>query len=57
MFGEEKFEKFNEWFSAQKRGLFPKDFLFWDGTGFHWMYMYEDGIFEFLQPNIKKPYL
>ena len=44
MFGEEKFERFNEWFSKQKRGLFPKDFLFWEGTGFHWLYMYEDGM-------------
>ena len=44
MFGEEKFERFDEWFSKQKRGLFPKDFLFWDGTGFHWLYMYEEGM-------------
>lgn len=44
MFGEEKFEAFNEWFSSQKRGLFPKDFLFWDGSGFHWLYMYEEGM-------------
>ena len=32
MFGEEKFERFSRWFSAQKRSLFPKDFLFWDGS-------------------------
>lgn len=44
MFGEEKFEKFNEWFSTQKRGIFPKDFLFWDKIGFHWLYLYEDGM-------------
>lgn len=44
MFGEEKFERFNEWFSKQIRGLFPKDFLFWEGTGFHWLYTYEDGM-------------
>ena len=44
MFGEEKFEAFNEWMSAQKRGLFPKDFLFWDGHGFHWLYLYEEGM-------------
>lgn len=44
MFGEEKFEKFNEWFSSQKRSLFPKDFLFWDNSGFHWLYMYEEGM-------------
>lgn len=44
MFGEEKFDAFDKWFSSQKRGLFPKDFLFWDGSGFHWLYMYEDGM-------------
>lgn len=44
MFGEEKFERFSEWMSSQKRYLFPKDFLFWDGKGFHWIYMYEDGM-------------
>ena len=32
MFGEEKFERFSRWFSARKRSLFPKDFLFWDGS-------------------------
>lgn len=44
MFGEEKFERFGEWMSLQKRGLFPKDFLFFEGTGFHWIYMYEEGM-------------
>ncbi len=44
MFGEEKFNRFEEWFSSQKRCLFPKDFLYWDGEGFVWLYMYEDGM-------------
>jgi AraC family transcriptional regulator len=49
MFGEEKFDKFNKWFSSLPKTLFPKDFLFWDGKwqvsgGFHWLYMYEDGM-------------
>lgn len=44
MFAEEKFEAFDAWMSAQKRGLFPKDFLFWDETGFHWLYMYEESM-------------
>ncbi|MBQ1256860.1 MAG: AraC family transcriptional regulator [Clostridia bacterium] len=44
MFGEEKFEAFDAWFSSFKRGLFPKDFLFTDEGGFHWLYMYEDGM-------------
>lgn len=25
MFGKEKFSRFEEWFSAQKRRIFPKD--------------------------------
>ena len=44
MFGEEKFDRFDEWFSMQKRGLFPKDFLLWAGTDFQWLYMYEEGM-------------
>lgn len=44
MFGEENFNRFDEWFSSQKRGIFPKDFLYWDGAGFNWLYMYEDGM-------------
>ena len=31
MFGEGKLNLFDEWLSSQKRGLFPKDFLFWAG--------------------------
>jgi hypothetical protein len=50
MFGEEKFEIFSKWFSSQPRTIFPKDFLFWDGGeygvsgGFHWLYIYEEGM-------------
>ncbi len=44
MFGEGKFNIFDEWLSSQKRGLFPKDFLFWAGEGFVWLYMYEEGM-------------
>lgn len=44
MFGEEKFEKFSEWMSLQKRGLFPHDFLFFDGNGFCWLYLFEEGM-------------
>lgn len=44
MFGEEKFERFCAWFSAQPRGLFPRDFLFQEGAGFHWVYLYEEGM-------------
>ena len=44
MFGEEKFNLFDEWLSSQKLGLFPKDFLYWAGEGFVWLYMYEEGM-------------
>ena len=44
MFGDENFELFDRWFSSQKRGLFPKDFLFSEGTGFHWLYLYDDSM-------------
>ena len=42
MFGEGNFILFDEWLSSQKRNLFPKDFLYWAGEGFVWLYMYED---------------
>ena len=42
MFGEEKFESFERWFSKQKKSMFPKDFLFWNDTGFQWLYLYEE---------------
>ena len=44
MFGEEKFNRFEEWLSLQKRSLFPKDFLYWDGDGFNWLYIFEDNM-------------
>ena len=44
MFGEKNFNIFEEWFSSLKRGLFPRDFLYWAGEGFVWLYMFEDGM-------------
>ena len=44
MFGEEKFNMFEEWMSLQKRHLFPKDFLYGGGDGFTWLYIYEEGM-------------
>lgn len=44
MFGEEKFNKFEEWLSSQRRSMFPKDFLYWKDGGFNWLYMFEDGM-------------
>ena len=44
MFEDARFTAFDKWMSSQKRGLFPKDFLYWDGNGFVWLYMYEEGM-------------
>lgn len=44
MFGDEQFNKFEEWLSSQKRSMFPKDFLYWKDGGFNWLYMFEDGM-------------
>lgn len=49
MFGDGVLEGFMEWMSTLPRGIYPKDFLFWDSThedkmGFHWLYLYEEGM-------------
>lgn len=44
MFGEGKLHLFEKWFSSQPRGIFPRDFLFWDNTGFHWLYCFDEGM-------------
>ena len=48
MFGDGILEKFDEWFSAQPKGIFPRDFLFWDSSpekqGVHWLCIYEPGM-------------
>ena len=42
MFGDGKLEKFEKWFSAQPKTMFPEDFLWMDNErgGFVWYYMY-----------------
>jgi len=46
MFGDGTLEKFMEWMSAQPKGMFPKDFLWFDAErqGFVWYYMAEGGV-------------
>ncbi len=49
MFGDGILERFDEWFSTLSRGIYPKDFLFWDCSctakqGFNWICLYEDGM-------------
>ncbi len=48
MFGEEKFERFGAWMTAQPEGLYPRDFLFFDSSdgkeGMHWLYAWDAGM-------------
>ncbi len=32
MFGEENFDRFHKWFSSMPSGIFPKDYLYFDGN-------------------------
>lgn len=41
MFGQENFGRFSEWFSSLPKTIYPKDFLYWDGTAFCWLYLYD----------------
>lgn len=36
--GEGVLEKFDAWFSTQPREAFPRDYLYWNETGFCWLY-------------------
>ena len=42
MFGQEKFERFLEWFSGLPKTIYPKDFLFEDGEWLCWLYLYDE---------------
>lgn len=44
MFGDGVLETFDEWFSSFPREMFPKDFLWFDGQGFVWFYIYSEGM-------------
>lgn len=44
MFGQEKFDRFFKWFTSQQKSIYPKDYLYWDGTGLCWLYLYEEGM-------------
>ena len=44
MFGGGVLEPFMEWMEKQKKGMFPRDFLSFDGQGFVWYYIYEEGM-------------
>lgn len=42
LFGQEKFERFFDWFTNLPRTVYPKDFLLWDGAGLCWLYLYDE---------------
>lgn len=44
MFGEGILENFSDWFGTQPREMFPRDYLWFDGQGFAWYYMYSEGM-------------
>lgn len=44
MFGDGVLERFMEWMDGQPRSVFPKDFLWFDGQGFVWYYVYDEGM-------------
>lgn len=49
MFGDENFNRFEEFLNSQPRGPFPRDFLYYEGEygkngGFVWIYIYEEGM-------------
>lgn len=45
-FGDGALERFDQWFSAFPRTMFPRDFLTYDNeqNGFVWYYMYSEGM-------------
>lgn len=49
MFGDGTLERFDAWLSGLPRSIYPKDFLYWDGSdknkqGFCWLRLYEPGL-------------
>ena len=44
MFGQEKFDRFNKWFSDLPESIHPKDFLCGCGNELCWLYLYDDSI-------------
>lgn len=44
MSGQENFGRFIEWFMNLPKSIYPKDFLFWDGVGLCWLYLYDESL-------------
>ncbi len=44
MFGQEKFERFSKWFTRLPKSIYPNDFLYFNGEGFCWLYLYGENL-------------
>lgn len=44
MFGDGKLERFEQWFSNLPQSVYPKDFLYHNGKGFCWLYLYDESL-------------
>jgi hypothetical protein len=44
MLGGDKFMRFMNWFSSLPPNIYSQDFLFNDGNGFHWLWVYTEGL-------------
>lgn len=44
MFGQEKFGRFFEWFTKLPKSIYPKDFLYFNGEGLCWLYLYDENL-------------
>ena len=42
MFGQEKFDRFCEWFTNLPKTIYPNDFLYGNGAEFCWLYLYNE---------------
>lgn len=44
MFGQEKFDRFDKWFSSLPTDTYSKDYLYSTDEGFCWLYRYSEGM-------------
>ncbi len=44
MFGQEKFGRYFEWFTNLPKSIYPKDYLYHNGEGFCWLYLYDESL-------------
>lgn len=44
MFGQDKFTRYYEWFTGLPKTIYPKDYLYHNGEGFCWLYLYDESL-------------